>query len=44
MEPCPRCSGTGSQVEGFGRLHWLVCRSWRVEIAIDHADCRVEVH
>ena len=44
MEPCPRCSGFGSLIGRFGRLVWLVCRTCRVEFAIDQVDCQEEVH
>ena len=44
MEPCPRCSGFGSLIGRLGRLVWLVCRTCRIEFAIDQADNREAVH
>jgi hypothetical protein len=44
MERCPRCTGFGSPIGRFGRLVWLVCRTCRVEFAIDQADYQKEVH
>ena len=44
MEPCPRRLAFGSPIGRFGRLVWLVCRTWRVEFAIDQAGYQKEDH
>jgi hypothetical protein len=44
MEPCPRRPAFGSLIGRFGRMVWLVCRTCRVEFAIDQAGYQKEDH